>query len=182
MPSGRGEPARKKWRDQMIRSVCAMLDAELDAAFLEHQSSANSKANVSEFITYIGSPRASLDQAERGNFEPLRALLPPGSDKYVSFRKPGRGRRPKPRTSDIVDAAIADVKRIRAIWNERYGHWKRPKDDLLHAEDIAVWRWRDITDDRDQPVVTKKSIERRMKPSGQSGRHKKKQCRVSRAK
>jgi hypothetical protein len=82
----------------------------------------------------------AIEQAEKGNMEPLRRLLP-GLARFLHRPKQKRGKRfPKDKEGDPVTAAASDVKTIRKLWKTHYGKMNRPKNDPITAEQIAADR------------------------------------------
>jgi hypothetical protein len=87
-----------------------------------------------------------VQQAWRGDLEPLRRKYPDFA-RFINFPviKRHRGRPKTTReNSAALESAARDVKRIRQLWQERYG--KKNRDDNL-AIDIAADRWDVFRDD-----------------------------------
>jgi hypothetical protein len=85
----------------------------------------------------------AIEQADKGNIEPLRRLFPPELARFLHLPKLKRGKRfPKHGKNDRVGKAVADVKLIRALWMTHYGKKNRPKNDLVTAVQIAADRWK----------------------------------------
>jgi hypothetical protein len=59
-----------------------------------------------------------------------------------------------------VRAAAADVPRIRQLWRDHYGCWKRRRGETS-AEEFAAMRWSD-----QRIVVAEAEVARRLKPRG----------------
>jgi hypothetical protein len=53
----------------------------------------------------------------------------------------GRTGRPPEKHGDPMWEALWDVRLIKQIWLEHFGHKSRPKDDAVRAEKIAADRW-----------------------------------------
>jgi hypothetical protein len=84
----------------------------------------------------------AIEQADQGNIEPLRRLLPEYA-RFLCRPKQGRGKRfPKDEKNDRVGRAVDDVTLIRALWQQHYGRKNRPKNDPVTAEQIAADRWK----------------------------------------
>jgi hypothetical protein len=73
----------------------------------------------------------ALIAADAGYYEPLFTL-------YPKLRHPGRGTHRRHARTWALQQAVADVKRIRAIWKIAFGKWTR-RDAL--AREIAAERW-----------------------------------------
>jgi hypothetical protein len=84
----------------------------------------------------------AIEQADRGNIEPLQRLLPEYA-RFLCRPKLKRGKRfPKDGNNDPVARAVDDVTLIRALWKQHYGKKNRPKNDPITAEQIAADRWK----------------------------------------
>jgi hypothetical protein len=84
----------------------------------------------------------AIEQADKGNMEPLRKLLP-GLARFLHPPKQERGKRfPRNKEGDRVTKAAADVITTRKIWKAAYGKKNRPKNDPVTAEQIAADRWK----------------------------------------
>jgi hypothetical protein len=85
----------------------------------------------------------AVEAAWRGYIKPLRSLYP---DLAPFLHLPTRGQRGKYRRANskqgfALRAAVEDVPRIRALWQEHYGRKNRRPDDGPSAEQIAAERW-----------------------------------------
>jgi hypothetical protein len=133
----RNEPARIALKDWTIVQVL-LLDQEADAdrrydLLLTPESSARREYSVAK------------SSARRGNLEALRAFLvrltddPEIADFIAEPRRPRGQRRRKAgdwtRWRAFRHDAVITVQRVRQIWREQYGNWKR-SDGL--AEEIAA--------------------------------------------
>jgi hypothetical protein len=77
-----------------------------------------------------------------GDDSPRLPLLP--SIEQRRRRKLPTGRTGRPKTEkhgDPMWEALWDVELIQQIWLEHFGHWYRPKNDKVRAEQIAADRW-----------------------------------------
>ena len=84
--------------------------------------------------------KKAIEQADKGNMEPLRKLFP-GLARFLHRPKQERGKRfPRNKEGDPVTAAASDVKTIRKLWKTHYGKRNRPKNDSVTAEQIAADR------------------------------------------
>jgi hypothetical protein len=82
----------------------------------------------------------AIQQADKGNMEPLRRLLP-GLARFLHRPKQERGKRfPRDKDGDPVAAAARDTRTIRKLWKTHYGKTNRPKNDPITAEQIAADR------------------------------------------
>jgi hypothetical protein len=98
----------------------------------------------------------AMRQASRDNLEPLRRLIAaavvavagddPGIAKFINAPPPRRyqhRRRGKPfdweqwADASRKNQAVEAVNKIREIWRDHYGKWKRHREDKLSAEEIA---------------------------------------------
>jgi hypothetical protein len=83
---------------------------------------------------------------EKGDIEPLRKdlLHLTGHDLGRFLKRPERKRGEKfskDNSNDRAKKAAADVRSIKQLWRQEFsGHHKRPKGDLVKAEDIAANR------------------------------------------
>jgi hypothetical protein len=94
-----------------------------------------------------------IEEAERGNIEPLRKRLPHLA-KFLCRPKLRRGKHfPKATVVELtirrdgfdrVQEAVKDVRRIRALWKQCCGKKNRRADDGPSAEDIAAGRWKGV--------------------------------------
>lgn len=125
----------------MIKWVNLELDRNFWRRLKKWNRLAHSPDNVKEVGDWFADLGPQVEQANRGNVEPLRKALP----KYAKFIKPpklGRGQRfPKIRDANLVTAAVEDVKRIRALWKKHYKKQNRHAADGPSAEEIAADRW-----------------------------------------
>ena len=86
-------------------------------------------------------PTAAKAEARRGNLKPLRTLYPEIAE-FIAEPKRKRGeRRPPDPFARITNTRwVADtVRRVRQIWSEHYGGWKRPSTDTLMIEIVAKY-------------------------------------------
>jgi hypothetical protein len=108
------------------------------------------KIDSENFVRY-GESRLTLDEryvleraieeADRGNIESLRRLHP----HLARFLQPpelGVGEKyQKDNSNDLVNKAVGDVQTIRLLWRRYFpDHKRRPKGDLVKAEQIAADR------------------------------------------
>lgn len=120
-------------RDQqaMIRWVNAQLD-EAEFQELYNILSGNVRPfTPEEKLAY------QIERAESGDLGPLRRKFPQIA-RFINF--PMRKRRTR-RRYDPVGGAAADVKRIRALWQQHYRKFKRARTDPVTAEQLAADRW-----------------------------------------
>ena len=108
------------------------------------------KIDSENFVRY-GESRLTLDEryvleqaieeADRGNIESLQRLHP----HLARFLRPpalGVGKKyHKDNSNDLVNKAVADVETIHLLWRHYFpDHKRRPKGDLVKAEQIAADR------------------------------------------
>jgi hypothetical protein len=77
--------------------------------------------------------------AWHGNMQPLHAIYS-HLEPFLQAPKRGRGKHPR-RKNFAVERAAADVKTIRALWQEHYGKKNRHAGDGPSAVEIAARRW-----------------------------------------
>jgi hypothetical protein len=145
-------------RQQMADWVNERLD-ELDEAKFNEGCN-----NSEEFRAFVGTWGSEIDAADRGNIEPLRKRLPQIA-RFLTAPPPRTKK--KRQMLSPAEAAALNVKRIRDLWKKNYKRKNRRRDDGPSAIEIAALR----------SEVSVEKVERRLKPSGPSGKRKK----VSRA-
>jgi hypothetical protein len=87
----------------------------------------------------------AIEQAARGNIEPLKKLHPEYAPFFAPPKRKRGGKRLKKTTSlfmaqSRLEEAVAEKKRLHAIWMKNYGKKNRPKGQLT-AEEIVAERW-----------------------------------------
>jgi hypothetical protein len=126
-------PLLPKWRDNnaMKAWVNTMLDRIFDVIWWEV---------CLEPFAYHDEHcvTCALKEAERGNIKPLRDAYPHLTP-FLHPPKRRRGQRlPKAKPKGL-EAAVADVSRIRDLWRQHFGRVKRRQGELS-AEEIAAER------------------------------------------
>jgi hypothetical protein len=144
-------------REQMVRWVHEQLDAE--AEYTARLEGPAAEAAHEEYLAWCARLGPQIDAAESGDIEPLRRRLPE-LEKFL-FAPPPRKRKKRPKHDAVTTAAWA-VRSIRKIWQREYGRKNRHADDGPSAVEIAA-SWVE---------VTPPDIEKRLKPSGPSGKKK----------
>ena len=139
----------------MSRWVNWVLDEMSSDDLIAHLARVNAEDAVENHRAWLRNLGPEIAAAEHGNIAPLRARLlavlrkaritADAAERVVNLLQVpstgGRGKhRPKDRKLDLVTEAVADVKRIRALWRERYGLRNRSRN-LISAVDIAAVRW-----------------------------------------
>jgi hypothetical protein len=145
-------------RQQMVDWVNERLDELNEADFNEGCN------NAQQFEAWLATGGREIDAADHGNIEPLRKRLPQIA-RFLTAPLP-RKRKKRQMLSPAAVAAL-NVKRIRHLWKKHYKRKNRRKDDGPSAIEIAALR----------SEVSVGKVEKRLKPSGPSGKKKK----VSRA-
>jgi hypothetical protein len=120
--------------------------------FIEHQSRDRTEEKLDKYFNDV-----AIAEADYGDIEPLRQRYPQLA--RFLFAPIKRKKRPK---GDKVAMAVAVLPYIREIWKREYGRWKRPRGEVSAIEVAAVLWGVDPAD-----------IEKRLKPSGPSGKKKK---------
>jgi hypothetical protein len=121
------------------------LEVKLDKIFFDEFEKYQHEGlkNYDKVLAWAKKLGPEIAEAEHGNVEPLRRRFPVIA-KYINLPRRHRGQR-YPRREDVnkvgpLNAAAADISRIRAIWQEHYGKKNRPADQAS-AEEIAAELW-----------------------------------------
>jgi hypothetical protein len=146
----------KREREAMIKWVLNRLDMQM----AERTALEPSDDRHINLYTVHQSPRARLERAKRlaraGNVAPLQRLYPELAE-FIHPPKRKRGQRRSYRDEtalferDGLSAVVEDVKRIRALWRQHYGLWKRRRDEVS-AEKIAGLR-HDMSEDEVRAAI-----------------------------
>jgi hypothetical protein len=143
------QAARPADQELMHRWVNAQLD-ELDAAF-DHDMDELAETQdwgpgtTQEEARRLWNLGLAKEAARQGDFTLLRRMFPELARFLNPPSKLGQGKRPRQPDYSFkqhhMRQAIDDVHRIRQIWAQHYGRWKRHYDDRdVSAEAIAAAR------------------------------------------
>jgi hypothetical protein len=128
-------------RELMFEWVNRQLDRIADQDFIATQSKLAKNFDVKKHFAWVDAGGPEIEQADHGDIEPLRKKLPQYA-RFLRLPKRQRGQRfSKMKSLDPVAEALADVKRIRRLWSEKFGKKNRHVDDGYTAEEIAARRW-----------------------------------------
>jgi hypothetical protein len=120
------------------KAMTAWVNEVLDSMILEQMAQDLSGKHALDPADY---EQYAIEQAKQGNITPLRHMRPEHSE-FLHLQKRKRGQRFwRPRVGHPVEAAVEDVRRIRALWREVFGLQRRGKWNPPSAEDIAAERW-----------------------------------------
>jgi hypothetical protein len=139
--------------EEMVQYMHWKLDEALDELHSEPC------AETSIYTDWLEKYGPEIEAAEHGDIEKLRKRLPHLARFLVA---PPPRKRKRPKKIDAVTTAVWAVKRIPEIWAREYkGRKNRAKGQVGAVEIAALWMGVSVAD-----------IEKRMKPSGPSGKKK----------
>ncbi len=126
LPSWHDDDAMKAWLNTMLDRMFDVMWWEICLVHIPPEVLAES------------AERRPIEEAERGNINPLRDAYPHLTP-FLHPPKRRRGQRlPKAKPKGL-EAAVADVSRIRDLWRQHFGRVKRRQGELS-AEEIAAER------------------------------------------
>jgi hypothetical protein len=141
-------------KEQMVLWV----HGKLDELLKERHPKSRNEASIRRYADWVEGYGPEIEAAEHGDIEPLRKRLPRLARFLVA---PPARKRKRQQKIDALTVAVWAAKRIPEIWLKEYGRKNRSKDQVGAIEIAALWM--------NVPIA---AIERRMKPSGPSGKKK----------
>lgn len=151
LPPWTGDPERmQRWINARLDEQDAAFEQQMAAyvnAWLEARMPPGSEEDRrSSRYALLNKPAlreaAALEEAENRNLEPLRKLHPRIA-RFINLPTLGRGEHFKKTNltrRERLQAAVEEVKRVRAIWEEYYDRSNSPEGGPT-AEQIAAERW-----------------------------------------
>jgi hypothetical protein len=167
---------RPKWEAHDARERIEMVQwTHLKLNEWQAAEASGKKRTAPEYRAWLEADGPEIYYAEHGNIEPLRKKY----SRLAPFLIAPKKLKKEPRT-DAITTAVAAVKKIREIWRAEYGLVNRPDGQVSAIEIAALWM-QECGPGEGQLLKAEgnievlefmEAIEKRMKPSGPSGKKK----------